>query len=965
MECIICEKPSSAKKISGFLCENGKPREITIGTGKSAGKYYEFVRKGKTICVVSAVGHLFTTEGKNPKNYNYPDFEYHWVPTYKNKETAFTKPYYDTIKQVASNASEYTIATDFDVEGEVIGYTILKNICGKTRANRMKYSCLTKPDIVASYEKKIPHLLEGKIQSGLARHEIDWLYGQNMSRALMKSMRGGGSFKSMGFGRVQGPALARVVKRELKIRDFKPEPYWQIQILIQQLGWKEGVICDHKKDRFTVKAECDAAFKKVQAAKTATVTAVEKRVNNVQAPHPFDLTSLQTEAYKCLGFTPNDTKNYAQNLYLASMISYPRTSSQKIPDTINCTAIIEKLAEQADYTASCNFLLNRRSGELRPRNGKKEDDAHPAIHPTGIFTTAIQKTPDESMRLYELIVRRFLATFGDPAKRESTTVDFDVNTEPFVTKGIVTVEPGWYTIYGRFAKMDETELPVMKKGEIIPIRGRELLAKETQPPARFTETSLIKDLEKHNLGTKSTRSEVIAKLLTREYIVLKDKALHATAIGISVIETCQKYAPEMCDETMTRNLEKEMEGIEAETTDKKKVMVTAIENLKKILDTYKSKEMDIGKELCAANNQAAQANVICTCKICGVGQLYVKKFKLDKFIGCTGYPNCRATYNIPKGCTVKPSGKTCEHCGFATITVRRSTPRAAKGEAKPATKAPPSKPYDMCFNKVCSSRTTVASADGTSVATSDIPEKNCPKCNNKMRVITGSSGPFYGCTGYPTCKTTLPVEDEKANADAPKCDKCSKPMRFRQGKFGPFYGCTGYPACKNIVNASAVSGASAGGGAGSGAPKERKAGPTCECGGTMYERNGQRGAFWGCSKYPTCKRTRPIDDDTVGTSTRTNTRVVPSKTTTTSAPVCVIDDDDDMPPLSAKYANMPSDSDDESQTVPTKSVKPAKKSASKSITKKVIKKKPLDKADTTTVTKKVVTKKKPTITKKT
>src|SRR3989338_210172 len=222
-ELIITEKPQAAEKIANAL---GKPEKYNNG----GVTYYELKRKDKNIVVGCAVGHLFTLHQQEKSS---PVFNIAWVPNFQVKKKDFTKRYYDTLLKLARNAGSFTVATDYDVEGEVIGHNIIKHLFGQSDAQRMKFSTLTKNELEKAYENKAPTINWGQAIAGETRHHLDWFYGINLSRALMKAIKSIGKFKLMSIGRVQGPALNLIVEKERTIQAFKPETYWQVFITVK------------------------------------------------------------------------------------------------------------------------------------------------------------------------------------------------------------------------------------------------------------------------------------------------------------------------------------------------------------------------------------------------------------------------------------------------------------------------------------------------------------------------------------------------------------------------------------------------------------------------------------------------------------------------------------------------------------------------------------------------------------
>ncbi|GIU69948.1 MAG: hypothetical protein KatS3mg002_1184 [Candidatus Woesearchaeota archaeon] len=230
----------------------------------------------------------------------------------------------------------------------------------------------------------------------------------------------------------------------------------------------------------------------------------------------------------------------AQDLYSSGYISYPRTSSQKLPN-INFRKVIEQLSK---YDISAKDLLKKQA--LKPSEGKKTDPAHPAIYPTGI----IPKLSEKNAKIYDLIVKRFLACFGDDAKRETITIYIDIESEIFITKGTRTKIAGWHELYKPYVQLEEKELPKCKNNDLFIIKEVIKHDKQTQPPKRYTPASIIKELEKRNLGTKATRASIIDSLYERNYI--KNESIEATELGMQTVETLEKFAPEILDEKINK-----------------------------------------------------------------------------------------------------------------------------------------------------------------------------------------------------------------------------------------------------------------------------------------------------------------------------------------------------------------------------------------------------------------------------
>ena len=722
-ELIITEKPKAAQKIADALAD-----DKAVKQSEKKVPFYKLNRNKKEIVVVGAVGHLFGLAEKEKNGWSYPVFDIEWKPNYEtSKEADFSKAYYSLIKKLSKDAKEFTVATDYDVEGEVIGLNIIRYICKQKDANRMKFSTLTKGDIEEAYEKKSKTLDWGQANAGETRHELDWYWGINTSRALTSAIKSTGMFKILSSGRVQGPALKIIVDREKEINAFISVPYWQIELKGESK--EKSIIAWHKEDKFWEKEKAENVMKNVKGKKKGIVDKVEKNQFKQNPPHPFDLTSLQIEAYRTLNVQPKKTLEIAQELYTSGYISYPRTSSQQLPEAIGYSKIISQLKKNNDYSKLIDNLLKN---PLKPNNGKKTDPAHPAIYPTGITPKGIK---DKEAKVYDLIARRFLATFGKDAVRETMTIDIDVNKEIFIAKGTRTVEKGWHIYYEPYLKLEEEELVAVNKGEEINVKSIKMHAKETQPPKRYTPASIIKELEKKNLGTKSTRAAIVDTLFQRGYV--NGTAIGATELGIKTIETLEKYCPEIIDEELTRHFEVEMEQIREKEKKPDEITNEAKQILVRILGEFKKKEKEIGKGLGEANKEANRiATTVGKCPNCSEGELIIRKGKFGKFVACNKHPDCKTTFSLPANAMFKVSDKICEHCNHPMINIIRRKKR----------------PQEICINKECSSK---------KIDEKSIEEKKCPSCKEGNLILRKSVyGAFMGCTNYPKCRHTEKLNNQ-------------------------------------------------------------------------------------------------------------------------------------------------------------------------------------------------------------
>ncbi|NUN11939.1 DNA topoisomerase I [Candidatus Micrarchaeota archaeon] len=662
---VIAEKPKVAEKIASAL---GKPSKKIEG-GVS---YYELTKGKDLVRIASAVGHLYSLKSKE-KGSTYPVFDIEWVPSSDvNARADFTKKYFNLLKKLVKESDVLVNACDYDVEGSLIGGNVIRFLGKGKDAKRMLFNTLTADDLRASFDS-LKKLDESTISAGETRHILDWLWGINASRALITAIKKAGAFRIMSIGRVQGPSLHFLAEREKQILSFVPKKYWVLSIHVKKTEFL------HEKDRFFDETEAQKALN--NCSKEGIVKSVQRKKFKQLPPKPFDLTALQLESYKVFGFAPTRTLQLAQELYEAALISYPRTSSQKLPAQLNLKKIIEKLSNQPMFSESTEKLLKQ--PKLVPYEGEKSDPAHPAIHPTGEKPSDVSA---EALKLFELIGRRFLACFGESAVRERQTVLIDCG-EKFSTTGSVTIERNWFEHYEKFLRLDEITLPEFTEGEKVKIEKLEKTEKETQPPNRFTPASAIKKLESLNLGTKATRASIIQTLFDRNY--LSGKSIEVTPLGLKVADSLSKFVPQLTSEELTRHFEEEMEDIQNEKRKSKDVIVEGEKALMKIVEEFKANERELGEQLLSAMNETQrQESLLGKCAKCEKGDLAIKKSRFGLFVGCNAYPECKTTYSLPRDSLVKPTGKTCEFCKVPIITVIRRGKR----------------PFNMCLTRDCKSK---------------------------------------------------------------------------------------------------------------------------------------------------------------------------------------------------------------------------------------------------------------------
>jgi len=676
---IVTEKPQAAAKIAAAL-SNATDEKITT---KDKVSYYEFFKNNRRYIVGCAVGHLYGIQQIAQRG-PFPNFEVEWKPGHLKKSGAFSKKYLVVLKKLAKQADDFIVATDFDVEGEVIGWNVVRFVAKKKDAKRMKFSSLTKESLSTSFENLRPHLNWGAAIAGETRHYIDWFYGINLSRGLMKALSSTGTFRILSIGRVQGPALKILYDREMEIEKFKAEPFWQIFLQVRDSKGQRLEV-KHPKDIFNGSELLK--FKHLKGKKGIASTTVKEE--EVAPPVPFDLTTLQTECYRNHRYTPSQTLQIAQRLYLAGVISYPRTSSQKYPKEIGYDKILKRLKK---YTALTKYAVKK-----IPTSGKKEDPAHPAIYPTG----ESKKLTENDKKIYDLIVKRFIGCFSESALLENKKVTVDVNGIKFCAKGVKIKKKNWMAVYPHSVK----ESDVVTMNGPVDVREIRMEEKETKPPKRYSAASLVKELEKRGLGTKATRASIVETLYSRGYV--REKSIEVTELGLRMTETLEKYSPIIMDEKMTKDMSEDLEKIEISEKglDKKKdkILDEAKKVVTKIAEGMTANLEKMGECLKDANEQVwkeeRELNTMTKCPVCREGNLrvmYGKRFS-RYFVSCDAYPKCKTIFSLPPRGLMKPARdkegvlEMCAECNFPLVA------SFMKGRA----------PWKLCFNPECPSNEEV------------------------------------------------------------------------------------------------------------------------------------------------------------------------------------------------------------------------------------------------------------------
>jgi DNA topoisomerase III len=491
-------------------------------------------------------------------------------------------------------------ACDAGREGELIFAYLYESVFGTAPTaaqapkpvDRLWISSMTKQAIREGFDQLRPGTQLQPLESAArARSEADWLVGMNATRAA--TIRGrawvGGV---VSLGRVQTPTLAIIVRREREIQAFVPEPYWLVHASFDPRYeglWFDPIKADDKdtptgQETWLKEAERAEEIVDKVSGKTGTVEDVERKEQSERAPLLYDLTSLQRDANRRFGFSARRTLQAAQSLYEGKKaITYPRTSSRWLSGDLvpQLKPTAGTLVDIPEYATAAQFVLRLESLPLaRVVNDAKVDDHH-AIIPTDVEHDVSEFSPDER-RIFDLVARRFLAVFHPPARYARTTVVTVVEDERFRTRGKVTLEAGWRGVYGVEADADKeddpesAELPPLEKGQQVKVVSVESEAKETRPPPRYTEATLLSAMEtagklvddeelreamkERGLGTPATRAETIETLIRREYIERGGKDLMPTPKGLQVITMLEEN--KLTSPELTGDWEKQLGDIE-------------------------------------------------------------------------------------------------------------------------------------------------------------------------------------------------------------------------------------------------------------------------------------------------------------------------------------------------------------------------------------------------------------------
>jgi DNA topoisomerase-1 len=719
------------------------------------------------------------------------------------------------LKSAANRASEVVLATDPDREGESISWHIAE-VLKLPDPQRVEFEEITKGGVERALQH--PRRIDDHLVSAQrARRVIDRLMGYKVSPVLWRKVK-----PSISAGRVQSVAVRLVVEREAEIEAFQAKEYWSVEARLhhadrepeftarllttrpadsaeaegaadkngeakvtaadQEAGEKE----DFQRPELPDEAATEAVLAKLKDA-TYTVRSVETRERASNPRAPYETSTLQQDASTRLRFGPRKAMQVAQQLYegievggegLTGLITYMRTDQTRLSNEA-IAAAKELVTKQygAEYS-------NPRQWEKKKGKAAVEaQGAHEAIRPTDATRTpeAVRRyLTSDQLRLYTLIWRRFMASQMAPARYEQTRVDISAAEYILRATGSIRRFDGFEKVWEREVD-DDSGIPELNAGEVVDML--ELTSEQhfTQPPPRYTEASLIKELEERGIGRPSTYAPTIDTIEKRGYVKVIERRLHPTPLGKAV----------------TLFLVANFEGfLEYDFTADMEANLDKIENGEAWVPFMR----DFNQELNELLSRAQQAEPVRPeaerigekCPKCGEGELVKRDGKFGEFVGCSRYPACDYIKDREERQAPQEVGRECPECG-KPLVLRQSR----RG------------PFIGCSGYPdCRYIDKEASTGGSSGESGEALEEGatCPSCGEGELVKKrGRFGEFLGCSRYPECKH---IEGRRARPEPVQagrdCPECGKPLLIRQGRRGPFVGCSGYPKCRHVEAAEAV-----------------------------------------------------------------------------------------------------------------------------------------------------------------
>ncbi len=733
---IISEKADAGRRIAYFLSDGKSKQKRSKGLN-----FIEYDDTENGFYLVPLSGHIveldFPNSLKDWKMETLKDLiKSDLIHNVKNKTA------HESLTHMASMVDTVVVATDYDREGELIGKEALDIIKSQSKFRgkiyRAKFSALTGREIKDAFNNFID-VDYNLADSAGAREEIDLYWGAVLTRFFsLITKRLGKNFLSI--GRVQTPTLAIIVRREEEIENFVPEKFWEIKVDFDKDGIFTGI---NEEGRIFHRERAEEILKKIDG-KDGKVLSFEKKEERIYRPSPFNTTEFMREASR-IGIMPGRAMKIAESLYVRGYISYPRTDNTVYQKSINLKAIVEKM-KKSDFSREAEMVLSQE--KIYPSRGKMEATDHPPIYTTEIASKKDLR-PDE-WKVYELIARRFLATLYMEGKRDVRESIIEINGEKFKTHGSVVTDPGWLQIYP-YRKVNDIYHPDLEVGENVRANNWRMEEGETKPPSRYDMASLIKEMESLNLGTKSTRHDIIEKLQSRGFI--EGNPVRPTPLGKALIEGVMSVDSKISEPDMTAELEKFMDNIASGKDTKDQVVEISKNMLSNVLSDLDKNRDRISTII---RNALETGKPVGKCPIHGTDIQAVKirdsiRFKCETE-GCTiDY------YHKIRG-MLKESEKNCPECGLPLVTVIR------RGQS----------PEVICINPQCKYNTERRAAG------------KCPSDGGDLVIRQSKYGKrFLGCLNFPKCKQTYPLPQKgEIRSTGKVCQFCGAPiMIVENGKY--------------------------------------------------------------------------------------------------------------------------------------------------------------------------------------